>query len=367
MSTVDPVVIIGGGTAGCIVARTLAGMTDRDLVLVEPGSLTDDDNPRFMDALGAATVVDVAGMPQAVALGGGSAVNGMILSGDEPEWLRGLTSVAREVDAGSVGRALLSAGGRLSRLWWNNGRWNPARAMLHVEEEERLRVIRTTAHRIVMEGSRATGVECDGETVPASHVVVCGGAVSSPLVMQASGIAAVTGEGLQNHPTVSYTFDRVDEDRGAFDAVVVMDIVDGGAIGLVVAYERQSAMAPGRGLVTVSLMNPESRGSVTAAGVDFNLLGTAGDREAMSRLASRTRDVLAQMGVTEFDESAVHPVSHATSSCAGSVNGSGRVNGTVNVTVADASVLPHVPHETPAASVTIEALRIARLLGRELA
>ena len=126
-------------------------------------------------------------------------------------------------------------------------------------------------------------------------------------------------------------------------------------------------MAPGRGLVTVSLMNPESRGSVTAAGVDFNLLGTAGDREAMSRLASRTRDVLAQMGVTEFDESAVHPVSHATSSCAGSVNGSGRVNGTVNVTVADASVLPHVPHETPAASVTIEALRIARLLGRELA
>lgn len=366
MSPVDPIVIVGGGTSGCIVARTLAGMTDRDLVLVEPGSLTDDDNPRFMDALGAATVVDVAGMPQAVALGGGSAVNGMILSGDEPGWLRGLTSVARPADTGSVGRALLSAGGRLSRLWWNNGRWNPARAMLHVEEEERLRVVTGSVQRIITEGTRATGVVCSGEVLATSHVVVCAGALSSPALLRASGITGRVGDGLQNHPTVSFTFDRVDDDLGAFDAAVVMDIIDGDAIGLVIAFERESAAVPGRGLVTVSLMNPDSRGNVSDDGVDFNLLGTVRDAGAMGRLVARTHDVLRAMGVGPAAESPVHPVSHATSSCSHAVDSRGRLVGLENVTVADASVLPGVPHETPAASVTIEARRIARLLGEEL-
>ena len=366
MSAVDPIVIIGGGTAGCIVARTLAGMTDRHLMLVEPGQLTDDDNPRFLDGLTPATVTDIAGMPRAVALGGGSAVNGMILSGDEPQWLRGLTSIASVSDAGSVGRSLLSAGGRLSRLWWNNGRWNPARAMLHVEEEERLTVVACSALRILTEGDTAIAVECEGRVIPTSHVVVCAGAIGSALLLLASGIGENVGEGLQNHPTVSFTFRRIDDDRGTFDAAVVMDIDDGDASGLVVAFERQSAQDPDRALLTVSLINPESRGSVSREGVDFNLLGTERDKLAMTRLLVLARGVLGRMGVTGFDESGVHPVSHATSSCAGSVDDRGRLRGTANVTVADASVLPHVPHETPAASVTIEALRIARLLGREL-
>ena len=51
MSSVHPVVIVGGGTAGSVVAATLAGACDAPLVLVEPGPRTDDDVPRFMDVL----------------------------------------------------------------------------------------------------------------------------------------------------------------------------------------------------------------------------------------------------------------------------------------------------------------------------
>ena len=367
MSPVEPVVIVGGGTAGCIVARTLAGMTDVPLVVVEPGPLTDDDNPRFMDGLTDRTVVDVAGMPQARALGGGSAVNAMILSGDEPEWLRGLTSVARPGDIGSVGRSLLAVGGRLSRLWWNNGRWNPARAMLHVEEEGRLRVVNGTVESIVAEGNRATAVIIDGDAVPTSHVVLCAGALRTPGLLKATGLHADAGEGLQNHPTVSFTFDREDEDHGVFDAAVVSDIDVDGATGLLVAYERESSVRPGRGLVTVSLMDPVSRGHVRGTEVDFNLLGDERDAQAMKLLVQRATDVLDGMGVRDFVRSGVHPVSHPTSSCARIVDARGRVDGCANVTIADASVLAHVPRETPAASVTIEALRIARLLGEELA
>lgn len=366
MNNEAPVVVVGGGTAGSIVARVLASTTGLPLVVIEPGGLTDDDNPRFMDGLRGDAVTDVGGMPQARALGGGSAVNGMVLSGREPRWLEGLTSVPAPAEVGPVGRKLIAAGGRVSRLWWNNGRWNPARAMMHVEEEGRLRIIRSTARRIVAEDGTAVAVECGSGTIDASHVVLCAGAVSTPRLLLASGITAGVGEGLQNHPTVSFTFALDAPTGGMFDSAAVLDIVDDGAIGLMVAFERESTAQPGRGLVTVSLMNPESRGTVTTDLVDFAFLSTDRDRAAMGRLLVRARRVISDMGVESVEESGVHPVSHPTSSCSRAVNANGRLTGWSNITVADASVLPGVPHETPAASVTIEALRIARVLGEEL-
>ena len=366
VSTVAPVVIVGGGTAGSIVARTLASMTDLPLVVIEPGGLTDDDQPRFMDGLVGDAVVDVHGMPQARAMGGGSAVNGMVLSGGEPRWLEGLTSVPKPGDVGHVGARLISAGGRVSRLWWNNGRWNPARAMLHVEEEGRLRLVRADAVRIVHDGASATAVECVPGVIGASHVVMCAGAIATPRLLRASGITGEVGRGLQNHPTVSFTFERHAPVTGTFDAAAVLDIVDGDAIGLMVAFERESAAAHHRALVTVSLMNPESRGTVDIDHVDFALLSTERDRAAMGRLVERARRVMADMGVSDHVESGVHPVSHPASSCWRAVDHRGRLHGWTNITVADASVLAHVPHETPAASVTIEALRIAQALGEDL-
>ena len=59
-------------------------------------------------------------------------------------------------------------------------------------------------------------------------------------------------------------------------------------------------------------------------------------------------------------------VSHATSSCSQAIDSQGMLKGLSNVAVADASALPGVPSNTPAASVTMEALRISRVLAEGL-
>ena len=359
-------VIVGGGTAGCIAARALADLTDVPLLMVEPGPRTDDDAPRFMDGLTDDVLWPGLGFPQARALGGGSAVNGMILSGEEPRWLAGLTRLAKAEEAGAVGAALMRNGGRLSRLWWNNGRWNPARSVLHLEEEGRMGIVAGTAGRLVIDGSRASAVVVDGREIRCSHVVVCCGAVLTPILLRASGVPGPVGEGLQNHPTVTFTVARPEGDTGRFDATTVLDIESEGATGLAVGFERADAGDAGHGLVTVSLMNPRSRGAVSDR-VEFALLDDPWDAAAMARLTATTEKVLMRAGLAVREVSGPHPVSHPTSSCASVVDGRGRLHALSNVTVADASVLPAVPPETPAASVTISALRIARLLGEELA
>ncbi len=383
-----PVVVVGAGTAGSVVARTLASSCGRDIIVVEPGGHTDDDNPRFFDQVGDATLWPGLPVPQARALGGGSAVNGMILSGEEPGWLAGLTRHARPGEEGSVGRRLLGLGGRHSRLWWNNGRWNPARAMLHEVEEGRLRVVRSTVECLVMrEGHASAVLTAEGE-IECGHVVMCAGAVLSPRVLLASGLRGGIGSGLQNHPTVTFSVRRPDADLGRFDACVVLDMAEGPAEGLVVAYERMSAADASTGMVTLSLLNPVSRGAVTADAVDFAMLsadrdaggllalvrgflraaGGAGVRDFRDSLGADATEVLSMKdGVAEeWLRANVHAVSHATSSCAAVTNRAGLLEGTENVTIADASVLPGIPHETPAASVTISARRIAAALGGDL-
>ena len=181
---------------------------------------------------------------------------------------------------------------------------------------------------------------------------------------------------------------RPDADPGRFDACVVMDMSEGPAEGLVVAYERMSGTDASSGMLTLSLLNPVSRGAVTADEVDFALLHADSDAAALlalvraflrsagrsgmqglldSRGADAT-DILSMNdgAALEWLHGHVHAVSHATSSCASAVLPGGLLAGTGNVTVADASVLLGVPHETPAASVTIMARRIAAALGEDL-
>jgi choline dehydrogenase len=59
-------------------------------------------------------------------------------------------------------------------------------------------------------------------------------------------------------------------------------------------------------------------------------------------------------------------VSHAPSSCSQAIDDKGNLRGLSNVTIADASALPSIPSNTPAASVTMEASRISRLLAEGL-
>jgi choline dehydrogenase len=69
-------------------------------------------------------------------------------------------------------------------------RWSAARAYLHPAMSRPNLEVRTRAfvERIVFEGTRAIGVQVDGETISAGEVILCGGAINSPQLLQVSGV-----------------------------------------------------------------------------------------------------------------------------------------------------------------------------------
>jgi choline dehydrogenase len=96
-------------------------------------------------------------------------------------------------------------------------RWSASRAYLHPAiGRSNLEVrTRTFVERIVFEGTRAVGVQVGGELIRAGEVILCGGAINSPQLLQLSGIGngyeletlgisvisdlAAVGENLQDH------------------------------------------------------------------------------------------------------------------------------------------------------------------------
>jgi choline dehydrogenase len=89
-------------------------------------------------------------------------------------------------------------------------RWSAARAYLHpAMKRPNLEVrTRTFVERVVFEGSRAVGVEVGGRTIRADEVILCGGAINSPQLLQLSGVGPgdlarvadlPVGDNLQDH------------------------------------------------------------------------------------------------------------------------------------------------------------------------
>jgi len=408
-----PIVVIGGGTAGCTVVSTLAAMTTQPIVLIEPGSpsLHDDESAFFSVLADAAlsrevqiTLVDGGSdqpYVQAQVLGGGSAINGLLLTGEEPSFLSGLTRVASEADCGQVGTALLAENGRFSRLWWNGGRWNPGRAVQHLVDEGRVTIISDSVTYLEHAQRVVTVAHTTNEAIEGSLFVMCAGALATPaLLLHSSLERAVTGigDGLQNHPTITFTLQLKQSVSQRFDATVVRESrSSSGAELLTIAYERTNADDAITGLLSISLMDPESRGGVwrsqTAMQHDFNMLATIRDRVAMreavrelistamsasfSAISHRVLvdsdgtsvEVLDAMKNAEFDEwIAEHltVVSHATSSCHEIVDSDGKVRGVGNLYIADSSILHSVPPCSPAGPVVIQAALIARAIGETL-
>lgn len=412
MKSVAPIVVVGGGTAGSTVVSYLAGHTTSEIVLVDPGAFAEtDDVSRFHDVL--ATEFSVRHQQVSLTsarsmdylsswlMGGGSAVNGLLLTGEVPKHLEGLTRPSTAADIGTLGKALLVAGGEFTNLWWNRGRWNPGRAVRHLEEEGRIRIVRGEALSVEWRHGAASGVRTMSEEIAASHVVLCAGAIETPSLLLKSGCQsfnAKVGQGLQNHPSVSVPVARTSPSHARFDAAVVRRIVRGDTSLMMFAFERASTIDEMVGLFTVALMSPSSRGTVTQhpdrIAVDFNILDTPDDRRALihgvdelSQLSSacrlsdgvarvlpmRSGDVLSEfprMSQPEREEWVANNVEmlfHASSSCSQAVDNGGRLLGVNGVHIADASILSRVPIDTPAGPVTMEALRIARQLGEELA
>jgi choline dehydrogenase-like flavoprotein len=401
VSVPEPIIVVGAGTAGCTVVSYLANNTNHPIVVIEPGGFGDDDDPQFLNLADTDLLTTSGdGYVQARAMGGGSAVNGLLLTGNEPEHLRGLTRMAQQDDIGSVGESLLALGGRFSRLWWNGGRWNPGRAVRHLMEEKRVSRLQRSVISLLLDGGRVVGVECSEGPLRASAVVLCAGAIASPGILLVSGVQKLNpmiGVGLQNHPTITAQFSLSAQQSARFDAAVVREwsTPDGGVF-MNVAYERVAKNLDGIGALSVSLMNPISRGHVEIsshqlAHADFQYVAA---EEDLIHMVVGVRDLIRLLTEGNFtndpgsisveglplgemigwnDEElakwlrqSVRGVSHAASSCAQAVDSSGRVLGLENCWIADASVLAHVPTETPAAPVTMEALRIARTIGESL-
>lgn len=405
-----PVVVVGGGTAGSTAALTLSSHTTRDIVVFEPGDVSDcDDDSRFFGALAQSHLLSHhlvhsehrnLTYTQARAVGGGSALNGMLLSGAVPDFLEGLTSIPSESDMGDLSRALMRSGGRACRMWWNGGRWNPGRALLHLRDEGRVDVRQQRAETLLHRNGAVTGVMVDGVEVATDCVVLAAGAIASPEFLLRSSCGELVpniGIGLQDHPSITFDIVRTTSACGVFDASVVMDLVtNDGGVGLVVAYERTDASNPDAGMLSVMLMNPESRGSITMnpdVRVEMGYLSNRVDAKRFRSFVQHAARILLSepfMGISgnitvgagrlscddvlATDDASLDawileslvPVSHVSSSLSHSVDHRGRLTGLGGVVVADASVLSHVPHETPAAAVTMESQRIARLLGEEL-
>jgi choline dehydrogenase len=69
-------------------------------------------------------------------------------------------------------------------------RWSAARAYLHPALKRPNLEVRTRAlvERVVLQGTRAVGVQVEGETIRADEVILCGGAFNSPQLLQLSGV-----------------------------------------------------------------------------------------------------------------------------------------------------------------------------------
>jgi choline dehydrogenase-like flavoprotein len=388
-------------------------MTSQPIILVEPGpSSAHDDESAFFNVLAdetlsrdvQTTLVDGGEdkpYVQAQVLGGGSAINGLLLTGDEPPFLRGLTRMATDADCGQMGAALLAENGRYSRLWWNGGRWNPGRAVQHLVEEGRVTVIAESATYLEHAQRVITVAHTTNEAIEGSLFVMCAGALATPaLLLHSSLERAVSGigDGLQNHPTITFTVQLKNQTAQRFDTSVVREsLSSSGAQLLTIAYERTNALDAANGLISVSLMDPESRGGVwrssTAMQNDFNMLATIRDRvamrEAVRELISTVMcasfaaiservlvdsegttvealDVMKNADLDEWISDHLTVVSHATSSCRDIVEADGKVRGVGNLYIADSSILHSVPTCSPAGPVVTEAARIGRAIGETL-
>jgi len=79
---------------------------------------------------------------------------------------------------------------KFDRTIYRGRRLSAARAYLHPVLSRRNLEVRckTFVERIVFEGTRAVGVVADGELIPAKEVILCGGAINSPQLLQLSGV-----------------------------------------------------------------------------------------------------------------------------------------------------------------------------------
>jgi choline dehydrogenase-like flavoprotein len=341
-------VVIGAGSAGCVLAARLSADPDRSVILLEAGpDLGHEDlagpigGADFLAALDAPNRTYTSLMARRVAgalpspyrrgrgVGGSSAVNAMVaLRGDaelygswgwhdtEAAWaaIALPEEIVHESELGAVDRALLAAApdAERARLTRRNGRrvTSAEASLWPVLDRENLTVRPDSpVDRIVFDGRRAEGVRLvDGEVVAGDRVVLAAGAIHSPAILLRSGVDTPgVGRGLQDHPSAPLTLQLRAGSIGAPGGLAIGALLQRGSWQFL-PMNHLGPAAPGLGVLMTALMRPKGRaGTVRLASddpmvepqVDFALLD---DPRDVASLVAGVRVALELLSTPPFRE-----------------------------------------------------------------
>ena len=301
--------VIGGGTAGCVVAARLAEVASNEVTLLEAGpdhgpdhvrtdvGLYLDDPTRWHDTC---NVIRRAGGVaehywQGRGLGGSSLLNGPVTVANPADaGIEHLMPMEPPVTLGPLGAAVVAADpdARPVLLARRGGRRvSAADAYLRPRANwPNLTVVDNSAvAHLIMDGRSVCGAVTEsGIEHRAERVVVCAGAIRTPTLLLASGVDTPgVGEGLQDHPAFAITLQLAPE------------VIDPTVPNIVVAIDRPGTQilvmnhlpgAPGHGALIGALMTPTSVGRVThdpvtgTSSVELNQLATDTDVERLVTL-----------------------------------------------------------------------------------
>ena len=330
-------VIVGAGSAGCVLANRLSADPRRRVTLVDDGPDLARGavppaiaGPNFLAALDTpgrthtnlvarrTAESDPTPYRRGRGIGGSSSVNAMIaLHGRSEQYEAwGWTDIAaawnqvqipsespRPDELGPIDRALLAshADARVASLTRRDGRRvTAAEAYLWPIRRRRNLEVRPNSEvqRINVDQRRAIGVTLtDGTHIEADHVVTCAGAVHTPALLLRSGIDTPgVGHGLSDHPSAPLTLQlTAGVEHGVLadstELLVVGSLAEvaiGGNTIQLLPMNHLGAGQPGLGLLMVALMTPSGAdGTVTIDDdglpvVDFALLRSDSDVAALA-------------------------------------------------------------------------------------
>jgi|GEM_PF-2761639 len=436
------VAIVGAGTAGCVVARRIADATRNSsetvrVVLIEQGTHNvHHDDANFMASLvddsSAVTRVNVSvtegvardpySYVQGRCIGGGGAVNGMVVSPlyandfhvwrDEygcTDWnphdvvmaAEDLFPIATVADneVGIVGAAMIAAGANPAQLMWNGQRVSGASVIADLITNGALEVMRAHVSQLLIDDGVIRAVVTDVGEILADVVVLAAGAVATPLLLQQSGISHDNlGRNAQDHPSVFFTIERSSAFAGGLNATAVKAMGD----TQLIAYESAHPTTPMFGGVSLSALKVTSRGHVAGTlespHIHLNLLDSEHDRQLMRHAvrqfiaetvpvleehcgrvlcdahgtSARELMSLTDTGLDEWLHAHVVPHSHISGTCAmGAGSGSvvsqrGETPSVRGLYVADASVFPQLPRSNTNMVVASAASHIASFIVEDL-
>lgn len=347
------VIVVGAGTAGCVLAAELSRDADRRVLLIEAGPggaelalsgldyLAGASSGRFWDD---GPVERVAGQParpyrSGRGVGGSAAVNGMLAAppslADVDDWgLGGSPAWAPEVVAPAIGRLAdgwtptpSSEIGPLERALQRAaastgiGSFAPValervgrrrasvaeRLLGPARERSNLTLVAgVTVDHLVLDGDRCTGVAVGGRVVEAAAVVLAAGAIRSPRLMVRSGLGAVVAGGrLTDHPSGTFTLHlREGVGRGSFQTSGALRWrTRSGAVAELLPIDRVGERL---GAVTLAIMDPVSTGSIEPGPgptvARLAMLGADRDRVAMREAIGDARRLLAAPAVRDVAE-----------------------------------------------------------------